>query len=182
MIIGGSGSGKSWLAKMLGTITGLPVFHIDPMYWKAGWVQRDMAETHQMVRSVAELDHWIFEGNNSSSFADRLDRADHLVFLDFPTWLRVWGVFTRTIQSYGKTRPDMAEGCPERYDWAFTKWVLFGYPRGGGRDRCINAFKTAPEGVQKYHLKSRRDVKRFLAQVVRNYDQSAGYQETGGDV
>lgn len=34
MIYGGSGSGKSWLTQKLGYITGLPVVHIDSMYWK----------------------------------------------------------------------------------------------------------------------------------------------------
>lgn len=172
MIIGGTGSGKSWLARMLGTITGLPVFHIDPMYWKAGWVQRDMAETHAMVRGVAALDHWIFEGNNSSSFADRIGRADHLIFLDFPTWIRVWGVFSRTLKSYGKVRPDMAEGCPERFDWEFTKWVFYGYPFGGGRERCLSAYDVAPDHIVKVRLKSRRDVRRFLLETAKNYDET----------
>lgn len=123
-----------------------------------------------MVRDVAALDHWIFEGNNSSSFPERIMRADHLVFLDFSTWLRLWGVVTRTVKFHGKVRPDMAEGCPEHFDREFTKWVLVGYPRGGGRDRCLNAFQTAPDHVSKYHLKSRKDVRRFLAEMVARYD------------
>ena len=34
MIIGGAGSGKSSLARALGDITGLPVVHIDTLYWQ----------------------------------------------------------------------------------------------------------------------------------------------------
>ncbi len=37
MVIGGPGSGKSTLARRLHAISGLPLFHLDQLYWRAGW-------------------------------------------------------------------------------------------------------------------------------------------------
>ena len=162
MIIGGSGSGKSTTARMLGAVTGLPVIHIDPMYWLPAWEQRPMEETHALVRAAAKGESWIFEGNNSSTFAERMERADTLIFLDMPTYLRVWRVILRTIKDYGKVRVGSGEGCPERFNWEFlTKWVL--QYNTMGRPRVLQALENTPEHLDVHHLTSRRAVRQFLA-------------------
>lgn len=171
MIIGGSGSGKSTLARMLGVITGLPVVHIDPMYWKPGWVQRTSGETHALVSDAALRDRWVFDGNHSCSIPDRMARADHFIFLYLPTYLRLWRVLKRTIVHWGRSRTDMAEGCPERFNWEFlTVWVGGYYWRGHARDMMV--LGSAPDHVKCYHLKSRRAVRQFLADMVANYEQT----------
>ena len=38
LVIGNSGSGKSTFARALGDRTGLPVTHIDQLFWLPGWV------------------------------------------------------------------------------------------------------------------------------------------------
>lgn len=80
MIFGGSGSGKSTLAQRLGAITGLPVVHIDPMYWKPGWVQREAEETRALALEATAKDAWVFEGNHHSTMPERIARADHMIF------------------------------------------------------------------------------------------------------
>ncbi|MGI9219644.1 MAG: DNA topology modulation protein FlaR [Woeseiaceae bacterium] len=164
MIIGGAGSGKSTLAVQLGELTELPVVHIDPMYWKPGWVQREHAETEAMVHEAIAADKWIFEGNNSKTFQSRLARADTLVFLDISMPRRLWRVLKRTISSYGKVRPDMAEGCPEQFDFSFLLWVI-DYARRGSRDVAINLLKSAPDDVDVHHLRKPSHVKMFLNAV-----------------
>jgi len=167
MIIGGSGSGKSTLARMLGEVTGLPVVHIDPMFWRPGWEQRPMDETHALVREATACDSWIFEGNNSSTFAERMVRADTLIFLDMPTYLRLWRVIRRTIKDYGKVRIGSGEGCPERFNWEFlTKWVL--QYNTMGRPRVLQALENTPEHLQVHRLTSRGEVRRFLAGAASN--------------
>ena len=160
MIIGGAGSGKSTLARRLGDITGLPVVHIDPMYWKPGWIQRDPSETQEMVRQAARADEWIFDGNNSSTFRERLARADTLIFLDLSTWRRLIRVIRRTLVSYGRVRPDMQADCPERFDFAFLKFVA-GYA-SNGRHRALALIASAPERVRALQLRTPADVETFL--------------------
>lgn len=124
MIIGASGSGKSTLAKALGDSLGLPVIHIDPMFFTEGWVQRPREETEAMARAVTQAPEWVFEGNFSSTFDERAELADLIVVLELGKVRRVMRTLWRSARYYGRTRPDMAAGCPERFDWGFHfDWV-----------------------------------------------------------
>jgi len=161
MIYGGSGSGKSTLARDIGKITGLPVVHIDPMYFRAGWVQRPKPETTELVLAAMTREEWVFDGNHHGTFPDRIARADTIVFMDFPTWLRVTRVIWRTIRYRGKNRPDMAAGCPERFDMEFIfKWVGGYYWRSHARD--LEFFMGLPIEKRRFRLTSKRQVKAFL--------------------
>jgi len=169
MIIGGAGSGKSTLAIKLGELTGLPVIHIDPMYWKPGWILRDADETREMVLEATARGSWIFEGNNTSTFPERIARADTLIFLDISTALRLWRVLYRTAKSYGHSRPDMQTDCPERVNlayWHFLKWVV-GYSKRkqGGRVAAMDLLRGAPATIEAVHLRSRRQVAAYLNEI-----------------
>lgn len=170
MIIGGAGSGKSSLARRLGEITGLPVIHIDTLYWQPGWIMRPRDEISRLTNEAADQDTWIFEGNHSETMIYRASRADTLVFLDISTVRRLWRVLKRTVIHYGRSRPDMAEGCVERFDWDFLKWVA-GY-RKNGRIRALAFLESAPQHLAKRHLRSPHDVKRFLAQMTHEINQN----------
>jgi adenylate kinase family enzyme len=81
-------------------------------------------EEEAAQREVVVHDRWIIDGNFGSTMAIRFPRADAIIWLDFPTWLCLWGVVRRVAHQRGRTRPDMAVGCAERWDWPFMKWVL----------------------------------------------------------
>ena len=87
MIIGQPGSGKSTFARELGAITHLPVFHIDHIHWQSGWVERPGPEKDRLCADVHAQDKWIFEGGHSTTWPERLDRADTLIWLDLPLLL-----------------------------------------------------------------------------------------------
>ena len=160
MIIGSSGSGKSTLARKLGEITGLPVVHIDKIYWTEGWVMRPMDKIHHMIAEATSAPRWIFEGNNSSTFHLRLARADTLIFLDVPTHICLYRVIKRIITSYGKVRYDMAPGCPERFDWAFLKWV-YGY-RKSARARAFKLLNNVPNTMNTVLLHNNKSLNEFI--------------------
>ncbi|MEX0299703.1 MAG: DNA topology modulation protein FlaR [Kordiimonas sp.] len=160
MIIGGAGSGKTTLALLLGQLSGLPVVHIDPMYWKANWVQRPAKETIALAHKAVEQDEWIFEGNNSASMQKRLERADLLVFLDIGTVHRLWRILKRTFHYYGRTRPDMASGCEERLDWGFLRFAAsYSYT---GRPKALQVLKSAV-GIDVRHLKNQADINKLVS-------------------
>ena len=54
VIIGCGGSGKSTLARQLGEMTGLPVIHLDKLFWRPGWVHISPEEFAEVYRAKHE--------------------------------------------------------------------------------------------------------------------------------
>lgn len=160
MIIGQPGAGKSTLARKIGDLAHLPVEHVDQIYWMSGWKKRDDYEIDEMCHQVHMREEWVFEGGRSTTWRERMERADMLIWLDFPLWLRCWRVFTRTLRDYGRSRWDLPEGCPERLDREF--WTYIWTTRQSGRVRLSAAYGRFPSGKAKHHLRTRRQVDRFL--------------------
>lgn len=123
LVLGSSGSGKSTFARRLGAVTGLPVVHIDQLYWGPGWVQVPDDVYLQRLRNALAQPRWIIDGNNSLTLDLRVPRADRIVLLDRSRLLCVARVMARVAKSRGKVRADMAPECPERFDWEFMKYV-----------------------------------------------------------
>ncbi len=123
LILGCSGAGKSTLARRLGEMTGLPVVHLDQLYWRPGWVEPEREQWLSSLARALQCDAWIMDGHFGSSISMRLEAADTVILFDFPTTICIRRVLTRVLRSLGKTRPDMANGCPERFDWEFMRFV-----------------------------------------------------------
>lgn len=162
MIIGQPGSGKSTLARQLGKILGLPVVHIDCIHWQSGWVERTGPEKDKLCAEVHANDEWIFEGGRSSTWSERLSRADTLIFLDFPLPVRSFRILKRRFEYHGVTRPDLPDGCPEKIDWEFVSFVW--RTRKVGRARMISFYESASK--DKYRLKSSSEVDSFLTHMI----------------
>ena len=163
MIIGSAGSGKSVLARQLGPILDLPVFHLDALHWKPGWVETPKAEWRAVVQRLANQASWTIDGNYMGTLDIRLAAADTIIFLDFPRPVCVWRVFKRRLQYIGKARPSMAPGCPERLNWDFIKWV-WDYPRRS-RPVVLEKLGQYSSGKSVHILRSGEEIKRFLQEV-----------------
>jgi len=124
LVIGSPGAGKSTLAHKLARHTGLPLYHLDKLFWLPGWVERDRDEGRAELAGVLAQQRWIIDGNYGSTLPVRLERADTVVWLDYPTHLCLARVFKRWWQYRGRARPDMTEGCPENLNLEFLHYVL----------------------------------------------------------
>jgi adenylate kinase family enzyme len=122
-IIGSGGAGKSTLARKLGHILKIPVYHLDKYYWHPGWVSTPGEEWTEFQQKMVLEDHWIIDGNYGSTMDIRLKAADTIIYLDYPPLLAILRAIKRRIQYHGRTRPDLNEGCPESFDWQFFKWI-----------------------------------------------------------
>lgn len=122
-IIGCSGSGKSTLARQLGTILNVPVIHLDALFWKPGWVETAGQDWIAIQEKLVKQESWIIDGNYTSTMDIRFVEADTIMFLDYPRWLCLYRALKRWITYAGKTRPDIAPGCPEKVDWPFIQWI-----------------------------------------------------------
>lgn len=162
LIIGCGGSGKSTLAESLGEKTGLPVVHLDKLFWHSGWVESAKEEIDEKISRETEKARWIIDGNYTRTLPMRLERCDTVIFLDFSTFACVRGVLKRVLTNYGKVRPDMGEGCPERFDREFLKWVWTFHKTK--RPKLYSMLEAVPN-ARVIVLKNRRMVRRFLDSI-----------------
>ncbi|MBT8152557.1 AAA family ATPase [Epibacterium ulvae] len=163
MIIGGPGSGKSTLARQLGQALHLPVKHMDrEVHWLPGWQERNRAEKAPIVARIIAEPEWVFEGGHSTSYADRLARADLLIWVDAPLRVRLVRVIRRTLRDHGKIRPDMQDGCPEQLaNLPGFLWFILRIHRASQRKKRA-LYERAQ--IPKYHLTSFKQINRFVAE------------------
>jgi adenylate kinase family enzyme len=147
LVLGSGGAGKSTVARRIGTATGLPVVHLDRLYWHPGWVETPAGEWEQVVRDAVAGDRWVIDGNYGGTMPVRLAAADTAVYLDVARLRCLWRVLRRTALLHGRSRDDVGPGCPERFSWEFLVWIwrypatrrpgllalLADFERGGGR-------------------------------------------------
>ena len=167
MIIGCGGAGKSTLARQLGEKTGLPVVHLDKLFWHPGWIESTRDEIDSKITEAMAEPRWIMDGNYNRTLPVRLEHCDTVIYLDFSRFACLMGVVRRVLTSYGKVRPDMAEGCPERFDWEFIQWI-WNFNRTK-RQRYYSMLKGL-EDRQVHILKNRRQVRKFLSEIDRAVD------------
>ena len=103
IIIGCPGSGKSTFARKLKAVTGLPLYHLDMMYWNADKTTVEKAIFLDRLQNALAKPEWIIDGNYGSTMEMRLKVCDTVFFLDFPVGLCLKGVRERK----GIKRSDM---------------------------------------------------------------------------
>ncbi len=162
VIFGFSGSGKSTLAQKMGEILGIEPTHMDALHWLPNWVESDTEHKVKLLAPVLERERWIVDGAyRRVLWKERLDLCDTAIFLDVNRFTCFYQAWKRSRMYKGKTRPDMGEGCTEKFDLEFAKWVFF----DGRKKRKkilweINYLQN--NGKDIYILKSRKDINKFL--------------------
>ena len=159
IIIGCGGAGKSTLARQLGDKLDLPVVHLDKLFWKPGWVESSREEIDEKIFVELQKPRWIMDGNFNRTLPERLKYCDTVIYMDFSRFACLMGVAKRILTTYGTVRPDMGEGCPERFDLDFLKWVWSFNQKN--RENYYRLLQDA-EGVETIILKNRKEVKQFL--------------------
>ena len=103
MVIGCPGSGKSTVSRALHNKTGIPLYHLDMMYWNTDKTTVEKSLFLERLSVVLEKDEWIIDGNYGSTMELRMAACDTVVFLDYPLDVCLDGIRARR----GKPRSDM---------------------------------------------------------------------------
>ena len=103
IVIGCPGSGKSHFSGELHGKTGLPLYHLDMMYWNADKTTVEKEVFLSRLGEVLARDEWIIDGNYASTLELRVGACDAIFFLDYPVDVCLDGVRARR----GKLRCDM---------------------------------------------------------------------------
>ena len=157
-IFGESCSGKSTLARALGAKLGLPVIHLDQLWWKEGWVESDRQTFDDRLAALVEENRWIIDGNYNRTMPERLQYCDTVIYLDFSRWLCLWGFFHRLLTRKGTARPDLPEGCPEKLEWDFLKYIW----NFNKNNRVLNYTRIAKSKHATAYVLKNRKKKKFL--------------------
>ncbi len=122
-LIGSGGSGKSTLARQLGRELNIEVYHLDALFWKPNWVGVLKDEQRKIQEELVERESWIIDGKYGGTMEIRLHAADTIIFLHISRYICLFRAIKRSIKYRNRTRPDMGEGCNEKLDIEFLKWI-----------------------------------------------------------
>lgn len=98
VIVGNSGSGKTWLADRLADSHSSRVVHLDDIFWLPGSFdeRRGPADVARHIDAARSADEWIAEGVYGSLAQQFLLSADTFVWLEIP-----WEVCRRRLEHRG---------------------------------------------------------------------------------
>jgi hypothetical protein len=97
LVTGPVGAGKSRLARKLGERLGIPVLHLDTMFWKPGWVATPPDEWEELQRRKLAGDSWVADAQFDDMLPDWLGAADTVVFVDVSPARCLWRVGRRRL-------------------------------------------------------------------------------------
>ena len=103
ILLGCPGSGKSTFARALGERTGLPVVHLDNIWWRADGTHISREEFDRALAELLAGEKWIMDGDYSRTYEVRIRACDTAIFLDYPEDVCMAGITARV----GQDRPDM---------------------------------------------------------------------------
>ena len=148
------------MARKLGEKTGLPVVHLDQIWWEPGnWQHLQKPEFDDRLMAELEKPRWILDGNFNRTIEVRLERCDTVIYLDYPRLVCLKNWLGRVIKNWGHHRADMTEGCNEWFDPEMAKWIWRFNKQN--RPRYYELLQRI-EGKNVVILRSRRQAQKFL--------------------
>ena len=156
-VIGGSGSGKSTFARKLRDVTGLPLYHLDNVFWNTDKTHVSREVFDRRLDIILGYKRYIVDGEYGRTLERRIAAADAVFYIDIPLSDRLDGAVERV----GKLHPDLP-WVEDALDPDFEKWI---------RDYDIDQRPVTLSLLEKYKekdiiiFKSRKEADDFI----RNY-------------
>ncbi len=159
LIIGISWTGKTKLARQLSDIIKIPIIHYDQLVWAENWQEVNEEIVEQELVNAVKNDSWIIEWFIHPAGKIRLENADTVIYLDYSGLQAMIGGLQRWWQYRGKNRPEMANGCIEKFDWKYLK-VMWNRAERPEIEEAIKGFEN-----KIVRLKTRKETDNFVAKI-----------------
>jgi len=168
LVAGVTGSGKTTLASHIGELLGIPHTEIDSLFHGPDWTPRESFAAD--VEQFTAAPDWVTEWQYGQARALLAERADTLIWLDFPIPLSLWRLIRRTV-TRRLLRQKLWNGNIEPpFHRIFTdrNYIL----RWGWRTRAkcrtmVPALETTAPHLQLVRLRSPREVHVWLENLHR---------------
>lgn len=160
LVVGSPGCGKSLLARELGGLLDLPVVHLDRLFHDPvdGYADDRTRWRRHVVEDLLPEPRWVMDGHYASTLPQRIEAADLVVHLDYPTRVALRGIVGRR---WGREhRPDVPEGWRERVSWELLVSVV--RFRSSEASRVADLAAAAPHPPVVVRLRSRAAAHRWL--------------------
>ena len=158
IVLGCAGSGKSTLSRELHDVTGLPLFHLDNIWWKADRSHISREEFDRTLDEILRADQWIIDGDYSRTYEIRFRSCDTVIFLDYSVDECMNGIKERV----GKVRTDIP-WIEQELDPELVKLVE-NYEKDN-RPVILSLFEKYPD-VNKFIFKSRLEASEWMGRLV----------------
>jgi adenylate kinase family enzyme len=164
-VIGNAGGGKSALCRKLSQALDIPLFPIDRMQWKPGWVAAPYVEIQAQHDLVLAQEAWILDGWGPWDLIEqRFQAADTIIFVDHPLLVHYWWSIKRQLACIFTPRVNGPEGCPMlpvtgrllKMIWRIHYQL---------RPRLVELIERQRADKQVIHITSPQDLHRFIARV-----------------
>ncbi|MEO5679085.1 MAG: adenylate kinase [Acidimicrobiales bacterium] len=131
VVVGMGGAGKSVLARRLGAAWGLPVRHLDALFWGPGWRPTPPEVWRGVVAGVAAGDRWVVDCGYPEVLDLLLERAQLAILLDLPRRVTIPRLLRRPLRRRDRDRGDLPRGLRHVADRQNLAWAW----RWPGRER-----------------------------------------------
>ena len=112
VVLGTSGSGKTYLAQSLSQLFGVPHVEFDAYRHGPNWTETPDDIFRKQLAEALQGERWIADGNYSVARAVVWPRATTLVWLDYPLRVVLWRLFWRILRR-GIFRQELWNGNKE---------------------------------------------------------------------
>jgi adenylate kinase family enzyme len=176
LILGISGSGKSTLAKQLHGLSKIPVFHLDKIFWQPDWQFPDAEFWENSLLDISRHKYWIIEGNFESALELLVPKADTVIILNISKIKALFRVGTRWHRFRRKDRDDRPDGCKEKIDFDFIKYI-WNFKKK--REPSIrHSLKKRKPNAKIFWLYNKNDLQQFFKLFSNHYDGHTKTRET----
>lgn len=154
IIIGNSGSGKSWLAERIAARLHAPWVDLDLLHWEPGGfnVSRGREDAIARVKAASVGDCWVIEGIYGQLVQEGVASATALVWLDVAE-----SECVANIERRGLRRGGTKEAFVALLQWAGTYRARSGSSSYSAHERIFDDFRG-----EKVRLSSRDDATAFV--------------------
>lgn len=156
IVTGANGVGKSHFAARLGQVRpDAPVVSYDALKLTTDWQEKPVEDIEAALASELDQPSWILEGG-PSLLPKAIEKADALILLDPPEYVRAWQLACRPWKHRGRTRPELPKG---NVDWPLQQYVfaLRSLRKGARLRSAILEFYRTADHVQKWRCRNTRE-------------------------